>query len=124
MFYNTTTEKKYNTFKKGQIKQLLCDKKYIRYANMNLKWNLTNLLSDNKSFYKEIQRIKKLLNNLKKYKTITLDNESLLNNQYIKFLSSESSMYSLDLLKMLNIDLTNKDIITNGFKVLEKDIKN
>ena len=91
---------------------------------MNLKWNLTNLLSDNKSFYKEIQRIKKLLNNLKKYKTITLDNESLLNNQYIKFLSSESSMYSLDLLKMLNIDLTNKDIITNGFKVLEKDIKN
>lgn len=32
-------------------------------------------------------------------------------------------MYSLDLLKMLNIDLTNKDIITNGFKVLEKDMK-
>ena len=25
MYYNTTTEKKYNAFKKGQIKQLLCD---------------------------------------------------------------------------------------------------
>ena len=31
-------------------------------------------------------------------------------------------MYSLDLLKMLNIDLTNTDIINEGFSILKKDI--
>ena len=32
-------------------------------------------------------------------------------------------MYSLELLKMLNIDLSNPNIIENGFKVLENDIE-
>ncbi len=51
-----------------------------------------------------------------------LDEKSLSKEQYLEFLSSGSSMYSLDLLKMLNIDFTNSDIIENGFKVLESDI--
>lgn len=52
-----------------------------------------------------------------------LDENTLSKEQYIKFLSSGSSMYSLDLLRLLDVDLTNTDIIDNGFKVLEKDIK-
>lgn len=51
-----------------------------------------------------------------------LDENTLSKEQYLKFLSSGSSLYSLDLLKMLNIDLTNSDIIDNGFKVMKKDI--
>jgi oligoendopeptidase F len=31
-------------------------------------------------------------------------------------------MYSLELLKIVNVDLTNSDIISDGFKVLENDI--
>ena len=52
-----------------------------------------------------------------------LDEQSLSKEQYLKFLSSGSSLYSFDLLKMLNIDLTNFNIIDNGFKVMEKDIE-
>ena len=52
-----------------------------------------------------------------------LDENTLSKEQYIKFLSSGSSLYSLELLKMLNIDLTNPSIIDNGFKVLEVDIE-
>ena len=52
-----------------------------------------------------------------------LDEHTLSKEQYLKFLSSGSSLYSLDLLKMLNIDLTNHDIINNGFEVLKKDIE-
>ena len=52
-----------------------------------------------------------------------LNDKTLSKEQYLKFLSSGSSLYSLDLLKMLNIDLTNPNIISNGFKVLENDIK-
>jgi len=52
-----------------------------------------------------------------------LDDNSLSKEKYIEFLSSGSSLYSLDLLKMINIDLTNSNIIDNGFKILEKDIK-
>lgn len=53
-----------------------------------------------------------------------LDKHSLSKEQYLNFLSSGSSMYSLDLLKkLLNIDLTDSNIIENGFKVMEKDIE-
>ncbi len=52
-----------------------------------------------------------------------LDEHSLSKEQYLEFLSSGSSLYSLDLLKLLNIDLTNSNIINNGFKVMENDIE-
>lgn len=52
-----------------------------------------------------------------------LNENTLTKEQYIKFLSSGSSMYSLELLKMLNIDLTNPSIIENGFKVMENDVE-
>lgn len=52
-----------------------------------------------------------------------LDEHSLLKEQYLEFSSSGSSLYSLDLLKMLDIDLTNFNIIQNGLKVLESDIE-
>ena len=42
--------------------------------------------------------------------------------KYIKFLEAGSSLYSLELLNLLNIDLTNSDVINDGFKVLRKDI--
>lgn len=51
-----------------------------------------------------------------------LNDKTLLKEQYIQFLSSGSSMYSLELLKILNIDLTNYNIMENGFNVLRKDI--
>lgn len=51
-----------------------------------------------------------------------LDEQTLSKEQYLQFLSSGSSLYSLDLLRMLNIDLANSDIIENGFNVMEKDI--
>lgn len=47
---------------------------------------------------------------------------TLTNEKYIKFLEAGSSLYSLELLNLLNIDLTNSDVINNGFKVLRKDI--
>lgn len=52
-----------------------------------------------------------------------LDDNSLSKEQYLEFLSSGSSLYSLDLLKMINIDLTNSNIIDNGFKIMERDIE-
>lgn len=52
-----------------------------------------------------------------------IDSNTLDKNQYIEFLSSGSNDYSLNLLKLLNIDLTNMDVINNGFNVLSKDIK-
>lgn len=52
-----------------------------------------------------------------------LDEHSLSKEKYLEFLSSGGSLYSLDLLKMLNIDLTNSNIIENGFKVMKKDIE-
>ena len=51
-----------------------------------------------------------------------IDEKTLTKDQYIDFLSSGSSLYSLDLLKKLNIDLTNLNVINDGFKVLKKDI--
>lgn len=51
-----------------------------------------------------------------------INKKELSKEKYIEFLSLGSSMYSLDLLKILNIDLTNSHIITNGLKILESDI--
>lgn len=51
-----------------------------------------------------------------------INEQTLSKEQYLKFLKSGSSQYSLDLLKMLNIDLMNSNIINTGFKVLKKDI--
>ena len=50
-----------------------------------------------------------------------LDNK-LAPADYIKFLSSGSSMYSLDLLKTISIDMLDLSIIETGFKGLENDI--
>lgn len=55
--------------------------------------------------------------------------DSLINNgnveicDYINFLSAGSSMYSLDLLKLLNIDLINTDVMQSGFNVMAEDIE-
>lgn len=50
-------------------------------------------------------------------------NKKLSTKDYIKFLSLGSSLYSLDLLKTIGIDLSNENIINNGFKVMEEDIE-
>ena len=52
-----------------------------------------------------------------------VNKKSLSKEDYIKFLSSGSSQYSLDLLKTLNIDLLNSNIIESGFNVMAEDIK-
>ena len=52
-----------------------------------------------------------------------VDKKSLSKEEYIKFLSAGSNQYSLDLLKILNIDLVNTNIIESGFNVMAKDIK-
>jgi len=52
-----------------------------------------------------------------------VNKKTLSKEDYIKFLSSGSSQYSLDLLKILNIDLLNSNIIESGFNVMAEDIK-
>lgn len=52
-----------------------------------------------------------------------VDKKTLSQEEYIKFLSAGSSQYSLDLLKIVNIDLVNTDIIESGFNVMNRDIK-
>lgn len=52
-----------------------------------------------------------------------INEKTLSKEQYMEFLASGSCMYSLDLLKMLNIDLTNFDIINEGFNILKKDVE-
>lgn len=52
-----------------------------------------------------------------------IDKKILSKEDYIKFLSAGSSQYSLDLLKILNIDLVNTNIIEAGFNVMSEDIK-
>lgn len=47
---------------------------------------------------------------------------TLSQEKYLKFLSSGSSQYSLDLLNMLGIDMTSSNIIDNGFKIMEEDV--
>ena len=51
-----------------------------------------------------------------------VDKKTLTKELYIQFLSSGSSQYSLDLLKILNIDLINTDIIETGFNLMSSDI--
>ena len=52
-----------------------------------------------------------------------IDKKTLSKEEYIKFLSVGSSQYSLDLLKILNIDLINTDIIEASFNVMIQDIE-
>ena len=42
--------------------------------------------------------------------------------KYLSFLESGSSKYSLELLKMINVDLTDHTIIRNGLKIVEEDV--
>ena len=51
-----------------------------------------------------------------------IDEKTISKEEYIKFLSLGSSMYSLDLLRTVNVDLTNSNVINSGFNVLSKDI--
>ena len=51
-----------------------------------------------------------------------IDKKTLSKEDYINFLSKGSSNYSLELLKLLNIDLINTNILENGFNVLSNDI--
>lgn len=53
----------------------------------------------------------------------SITEEKITVEQYLEFLSSGSNNYSLELLKLLNIDLTNQEIINSGFSVLKEDIK-
>lgn len=54
----------------------------------------------------------------------SLNQKSLFKEEYLSFLASGSSLYSLDLLKMIHIDFSNTQIIEEGFKVMEQDIRN
>lgn len=47
---------------------------------------------------------------------------TLTKKEYINFLSSGSSNYSLELIKLLHIDFSNSKIIDRGFQILQKDI--
>lgn len=47
---------------------------------------------------------------------------TLTKREYINFLSSGSSNYSLELIKLLHIDFSNSKIIDRGFQILQKDI--
>lgn len=47
---------------------------------------------------------------------------TLTKREYINFLSSGSSNYSLELTKLLHIDFSNSKIIDRGFQILQKDI--
>ena len=51
-----------------------------------------------------------------------IDKKKLSKKKYIEFLSSGSNNYSLDLLKMINIDLINTDVIKEGFNILLNNI--
>lgn len=53
----------------------------------------------------------------------SLNDKTLSKEEYLQFLSSGSSKYSLDLLKMIHIDFSDLNMIENGFKVLEEDIQ-
>ena len=52
-----------------------------------------------------------------------LNKHTLSQEDYLNFLSAGSSQYSLELLKILKIDLLNTNIIEDGFNILLEDIK-
>lgn len=52
-----------------------------------------------------------------------ISTNNLLIEKYIEFLKSGNSNYASELLKMVNIDITNSKTFYNGFKLLENDIK-
>lgn len=52
-----------------------------------------------------------------------ISTNNLLIEKYIGFLKSGNSNYASELLKMVNIDITNSKTFDNGFKLLENDIK-
>ena len=51
-----------------------------------------------------------------------LYDNTLTKKEYINFLSSGSSNYSLELIKLLHIDFSDSKIIDQGFQILQKDI--
>lgn len=53
----------------------------------------------------------------------SLERGTLTSEEYIEFLSSGSDNYSLDLLKILKIDLKDSAILQRGFDILESDIE-
>ncbi len=52
-----------------------------------------------------------------------LETEKYFREKYLNFLSLGSSMYSLELLKTLDVDFKNLEILNNGFLVLKEDIE-
>ena len=52
-----------------------------------------------------------------------VDERTLTKEDYIKFLSSGSSMYSLPLLETIGVDMTDSTVMEQGFKILENDIE-
>lgn len=64
---------------------------------MNLKWDLTALFKNDEDFYKEIENVKSMLFNIKKYKEKTLDENlllTLLNEKWkIKELTNKILVY-------------------------------
>ena len=44
-----------------------------------LEWNLQKIFNNSKSFYDEIENIKQLLEDMKKYESVELDSTLLLN---------------------------------------------
>lgn len=55
--------------------------------------------------------------------TSLLYNHTLKKEEYITFLSSGSSNYSLELIKILHLDFKDSNIINQGFEILKKDIE-
>ena len=51
-----------------------------------------------------------------------VDERTLTKEDYIKFLASGSSMYSLPLLETIGVDMTNSTVMEQGFHILEEDI--
>ena len=52
-----------------------------------------------------------------------VDEQTLTKEDYIKFLASGSSMYSLPLLETIGVDMTDSTVMEQGFKILENDIE-